>query len=248
MITRLDAHLSLANSLGDSVRSPLLSEVDIPNGARYSTKERDSYLYRAMLATLDEVLAAVQSLERKDANIALSRLIPSHITTTGATYSKVDRKVDLPSDVKIAWILQVSAESNFTNANSDNKIPIHIISDPSKVANARLSLRPDAYGYYYQFSQKIDISDEHLEIKDGGIVEVRYIPYPANPAKQALDAIAGNEKPWLVEIQFENRYFPRVLQLASMYAWQDSEDLENAQLMGQTIKPIGVNNNANSQR
>jgi hypothetical protein len=39
-------------------------------------------------------------------------------------------------------------------------------------------------------------------------------------------------------LRMEEKYMEKVLQLASMYAWQDSEDLENVQILSQMIKPI----------
>lgn len=235
-MTLLEAHQALSRSLGDSF-TLLPNATAIPNGVRYSTAQRNNYLYRAMLYILDEVFVAVQHLERQDANKALYKLIPSMIAHTSYNFtfgsrireSLLSKQPATDPLVSAIYIVNANATSNYgANVTWENLIPVHILDDAQKVANHRLNLRPDPYITRGFSSNRFVIVDENAELRNSGFVNVYYIPYPTNPTNLLMTDRLG----------FEERYMTKIIQLASMYAWQDSEDLENASMLAQTIKPI----------
>lgn len=232
-MTILEIHQALSRSLGDSFTLSSNPTV-IPDGVRYSTAQRNNYLYRAMLYILDEVFVAVQHLERKDANKALYKLIPNMITShpqiinfNSGTNDRISY-LGLTS-FNIAKILNANGTSNYTSSTiATTYVPIHFIKDPLQISNHRLNLRPDAYMYFDEVVGDYAVVDENYELMDGTWAIIVCIDYPSNPALLGMN----NNFP------FEERFVTKIIQLASMYAWQDSEDLENASMLAQTIKPM----------
>lgn len=239
-----EAHLALADALGDSTR---IDSQNINDGARYSKSLRDSYLYRAMLSVLNKRILQLKGLTNTQLYNIIHRFFPSSIQVLRCTLD------NLPLNTESLWIQADGryARFNFNDkSNAAQPEPLLIIGgrlrDTASINNRSLMPMPikspieasgllnslsiqdhDAFmlvhyrwvqGMPDAFRPEIEIYSSHIDLSNDSEVEIQieYIAKPIDPSTQLpTDTLLIDEM-----------FIPEIINQAITYALVDSQDIE----------------------
>jgi hypothetical protein len=236
-----DAHRELSLSLGDSViiASPPASNTVIPDGVRYTKTIRDSYLNRAMLTIYSKVLKQVAPLPRQIGSDIIGKMFP-----TGIKFAIVntDRVIDTSTlfppggtftELPPIYILSIYAYDNGNVDADGNMIPVPI-KDAHRTAalsNARNVQKPDLY---CTIDRNVvgGSTNIHLygDFTDYFTLGIRWLSSPINPSTQTADQ----------SLDIDEHFIPEVLTLATVYGYQDSQELPDIQqFLGMQLQQSG---------
>lgn len=246
-----EAHRDLSLSLGDSVgleSYTLDSPPDtIPDGVRASKALRDSYLYRAMLNIVNDLLRQVIGLDKLTASNIISKVLPSMVNeaiipvSDMRMYTWLDIGTDALGGYGLLYLLSVILTDDLNNKNYP--IPIKSQQEKNKLMNSRNIQRPDAFcTYMTQVAgivpnpdiMRLFIYDGTSQLEHFESVILTYLAYPKNPATQELDE----------DIFFEESYYNTVIELATIFGMADSQEIQSPErFYPQTLDTkIGVSN------
>lgn len=212
-MTVWEAHRDLSLSLGDDVGA---ASTLIPDGVRYTKLLRDSYLYRAMLETMKQLVMPFLNMPKPILTNAISRMFPYSIAVeTDVIYSN--------------GVIWNGLEAYTYNANRDvfiylnavyrigtQSYPLPIKSDlmaHQGLLNSRNVQRPDPFAVANAWAAPLTIYIDQQPDE----VEVRYLAYPENPVNQMPTEL----------LEIEERYYPMVLNYATLFGKIDSQEIDN---------------------
>lgn len=212
-MTVWEAHRDLSLSLGDDVGA---TSTFIPDGVRYTKLLRDSYLYRAMLETMKQLVSPFVMAPKPTLTNAISRMLPYLIVVES----------DVIYSNGVIW----NGLQSFTyNANKDvflylnavyrigtQSYPLPIKSDlmaHQGLLNSRNVQRPDPFAVANAWASPLTIYID----REPDELEVRYLAYPENPVNQMPTEL----------LEIEERYYPMVIALATLYGKIDSQEVDS---------------------
>lgn len=213
------AHLALAQMIGDPIvvsGSPITA---IPDGVRYSKRLRDLYLYRATLSTLEGIMASIMQLPHMQAVEALQRYLPNFIIEdTVLTIGDLEPNYVMPLTRRPVYMLAVhqgnvqfrqeSAGRFFAKLynpyQQNTQDPTYTMHVPQAVGN-----NPYAKG-----NLKLRFTGEYAVKWDGTPISALYVPVPNDPSGMMP------EDP----LDFEPLLFDKILQQANTYAKIDAQE------------------------
>ena len=222
MITR-DAHRELAYSLGDPVIIDN-NTVNLPDGVRFSTALRNSYLNRAILQSYRLILQQLNNIPKETRKTYIQRSFPNSIVFEGLSLNSFTdaNGISLYYDdltYRSQEIINLIGYSNFNNG----PIPIPLKDNPQKIQglyNSRSVQEVDAFGIYSENSDvgRIDIYDPKNEISVN--CDVAYLPVPLHPKDQGLND----------NLMIDDIYMNQIIKLATLYGKLDSQDIEDVSM------------------
>ena len=221
------AHLALAQMIGDPIAISGSPVTVIPDGVRYSKNLRDIYLYRAMLGIIN---SAVEGLAAQPVQVSdiLTRMMPNFII-----HESVNNLNALVSDVSTGdyrWELQRRPVAIISVFN-DNSVQFRRESLPRFHNNVS---NPYIQGYqdptFTQFAASTAVGNEsygkgnvilrfngnYSNRWSGTVHHITYIPTPINPADQTPET----------PLDFEPMLFDKVLLQANTYAKIDAQEAQ----------------------
>lgn len=236
MLYNLTVQRLLASAIGDSFELDPSSSTIIPDGARFTALERANYINRALMATYSDIMRIIAPLERKDALTAAKRLIPGYIKNASGLINVQPGNpiiAELTVDSPVLYVFEASGLSNLTLPNGNQGfISIKVMLDANDVTDVRLGIRPDPVlvplGTINQ-ALRVQLWDENNILDPLYNVSITYLCEPKQVGKASDDII-----------ELDDIYLQRIVALASMYAWDDTQDLENAQILSQQIQPLSI--------
>jgi len=224
-MTVWEAHRDLSLSLGDDVGA---SSTSIPDGVRYTKLLRDSYLYRAMLEVMKQLVTPFVMAPKPTLTNAISRMFPYLIEV----------ETDTLYDNGVTWN---GLQSYTYNANKDvflylnavyrvgtQSYPLPIKSDlmaHQGLLNSRNVQRPDPFAVANAWAAPLTVYIDQLPDD----MEVRYLAYPSNPVNQMPTE----------RLEIEERYYTMMLALATLYGKIDSQEVDSLD----RFLPFAIQNN-----
>lgn len=272
-MTVSELHIALANSLGDYIiYNPSGSSrlLQLPNGVRYSTALRDSYLTRAMRTIQEKAFKMLVNHTSQDISLILNRVFPIQVilysTSFGSTVSNIS--IILPSNMPdfihcyglLARPTNISPTNpvsltpyltgnirglNGTNPNSNE----HVISDVSFIPIVDF-----IGGIARRGGNKLNGISNYAYIRNNKIIDVIIGKWSVRsrlinsiafdlyyfPVAQDVSTLAPT-----ANVLFEDMYFQDIIRIASLYANADSQQPDAFQTI---IALEGVNANYTNQQ
>jgi hypothetical protein len=224
-----EAHIWLANALGDSIIVESSNGYLIPDGVRYSKLLRDSYLYRAMLEIYRSTLEKVSMLPKQHISQILYSAFPNVITKEeGITVTATQLQMDIFSKVPL-YVIAIEALDTDGNLYP---IPMRDYYKGVYLRNSRNVQRYDAFCTLIKFDGTTSLN----YYDNSGLtcdMTVTYLPYPTNPSTQETTD----------DLDFEEKYLQSVLVRALTYGLTDSQDIQNQEVF---LRVNTEQNNANN--
>lgn len=217
-----EAHKTLSEAIGDSCS---VNDQQIPDGVRFSKTLRDSYLYRAMLEIMRQELVKVTGQPRKTVVPYLTRQFPNmtrDIRLENPNKTDVITTFFLNEHLvrDIFYIYEIVVFEDPDNFNRNYPVPVKTSIEAKAKINSRNCWEPDTFAEMSDLIEKqpyIRIWDRKMEIPDSAVYSLFYLGYPLNPGSQNM----------IDRIDFEEAHMPRVITLASLFAYTDSQDIVN---------------------
>ena len=239
-MNNLTVHSLLGSALGDSFYTDPLS-TDIPDGARFSAQERANYLNRAIETIYGDVVKALMSMSRKEALNIANRLMPSYIKrSTGLNNpnGSFPIKATMAVDNNVLYVFEASGLSNIPMTTKvttprDGVITLKVLGDASSMIDIRMGIRPDVILvplHTINGRLSVEIWDENELLLPSFDITISYL---CEPKKIGI----GIDE----EIELDEMHLQRLIALASLYAWDDTQDLDNAQILASQISPLYTN-------
>lgn len=226
-----EAHRDLSLTLGDSVGLEDFSTSNpptfIPDGVRASKALRDSYLYRAMLSLMNDMLRQVVGADRKIANEIIMRMFPHMISRAEVNIPSLRRNTFMDitgqqlGNKTLLYLISVDARNQYKRY----PVPIKSASEANRLMNDRNVQRSDAFCTYFTIvagdqpdatKLRLYIYDQTDLLYDFTDVYLTFLPYPTNPSSQQLDE----------ELDFEVNYYNTIIELGTIYGMAESQDLQ----------------------
>jgi len=226
-VTLLQAHIALANALGDPFAPG--SPNAIRDGVRYSAILRQSYIYRAMLKSMNTSLSQIIGQPRKVQSEVLQAIYPNYMRTVqfgwaGGNYATYP----LPSSVAFVYSLKLCTLTN------ENLRPLYFSWQPrAKMESIRSSRHTLAYDPMYSISVnagvtslEVSLSSTDKSFNSHPDLLVEYLPVPQN--QDLVAAIAS-------QLDYDPLWHTSVVHLASLFAKADSQDWTELQQLVQVL-------------
>lgn len=220
------AHLALAQMIGDPIAISGSPVVVIADGVRYSKNLRDLYLYRGLVSVLNSFIeaAAGQPMQISD---VLTRVMPNYIvhetvptlSDPAITDDGSGMRWDLsrrPAAVISVYQpqLQFRRESLSKFHNNLNNPYITGNQDPTfTIFAAQSPAGGDSYG---KGSILIRATGDYVSKYGATVHHITYVPVPLNPADQSPEDV----------LDFEPTLYDKVLAQANQYAKIDSQEAQ----------------------
>lgn len=212
-MTVWEAHRDLSLSLGDDVGA---SSTLIPDGVRYTKLLRDSYLYRAMLETMKQLVTPFVNAPKPILTNAISRMLPYLIEvetdvlySNGVIWNGLQSFTYNPNKDVFLYL-------NAVYRIGDLSYPLPIKSDLMAfqgLLNSRNIQRPDPFAVANSWASPLTVYID----QEPDQMEVRYLAYPENPVNQMPTE----------RLEIEERYYPAVINLATLFGKIDSQEVDN---------------------
>ena len=227
------AHMALAQSLGDPI-TPTGSPVVIPNGVRYSKALRDSYLYRAMLKVLANIVKQTAALPKSTQDEVLSRILPTY-RREYSDFKPLLPNYDYELDEQIVHMYSVVVHGLL---GTDTRPVVYTQKSSHGVATATSDLHGMIADPMYTLKMNATMDKAIVSLYTDADTWERvlpnlllhtttcsYIPVPKNPANQASEDM----------LDFEPTLYESVLTTALLLGRIDSQDFTDIQALAPLI-------------
>jgi len=220
------AHLALAQMIGDPIAISGSPVVVIADGVRYSKNLRDLYLYRGLLGVLNSFIeaAAGQPMQISD---VLTRVMPNYIvhetvpdlndsaitTEAGGLRWSLSRR---PAAVISVFQPQIQFRRESLSKFHNNLNNPYIVGNQDPTFTIFASQVPGGGDSYGKGSILLRATGDYVTKWDGTEHHVTYVPVPLNPADQSPEDI----------LDFEPTLYDKVLAQANQYAKIDSQEAQ----------------------
>lgn len=219
-----EAHRDLSNAIGDEVAA---TNGNIPDGVRFDRAQRDDYLNRAMLKIYKDILSAASQLPmRKQRNEIIGRMLPNQINQydgildpkTPEQGNNLYHAADLNNFPRALYIME------FFASTGAGYIPLPVRMGMSgNYLNEFNVLKSDPWVSMIHtqgnFGAPISfpIIWDPQGIINGQTFTMNYLGYPTDPGGQLSSE----------ELSIERSMTGEMLRFATLYAFTDSQDIEN---------------------
>jgi hypothetical protein len=215
------AHIALAQMMGDPIIVSGSPVTVIPDGVRYSRQLRDLYLYRAMLSIMDSIVQPALQVADVEASSQLQRYMPNYVVEDIIPYAtwSVNNTLLLtrrPVVVHTVWFDTTQVAFSRQPANRFHAIqstnPYHDISHDAmySVFPAQAAGALEAYG---KGRLKIRIPAFVNSTDD---IHVLYVPTPLDPSTQAASDV----------LDFEPLMYDKIITTANTFAKADAQETQ----------------------
>lgn len=273
-----ELHRDLSNAIGDPIRYTSDNAVNgrvIPDGVRYSKALRDSYILRAAMEIQRQITEVIAALSHKQSVTILEALHPTNKRNNSYSINGGTGH-DIIEDLNYGNIQVFTLDFSVNNPAESIDRPMFLLSAMYVDSNQRIYPLPIKTGLETQGllnSRNVQIPDDFIELTyitqsktflnsiNGDFMSpvmrffmvslndyrnnidnilLRFIPYCGNPAYMSPTDV----------FRFELTQIQKLISLASMYAYQDSQEDGMVGAMAQiTNQPLqirmGVDNGSN---
>lgn len=241
---RWEAHRALSASIGDTVTC---TSAVIPDGVRYTRAMRDSYLYRAMLKSMEQALQIIAGAPRQAAISIISKLfngmvlaanLPMSDNGGGSGLTNYSARLDLLARRPV-FIMSALAKVANSGTNHDYvPIPLRDYGAIASLVNSRNIQRSDPFGAIYDHptSPFIEVWADDVTLIHPYGLDITYLPYPSDPATQAFTDRLGN---------FQLSMMNTVIGLATLFAKIDDQETGSLERFVPQLMETHVGGNSN---
>lgn len=229
---RWQAHEQLARALGDPVNFAGSPPV-ITGGVRYSTDQRDRWLYRAMIDLQSEVLKQTAALPGVQKSAVLTGLFPNFrrqfSTAVITAISGTNDQVTLPE--RAAFIYSVQRHDPADTSIRPEVFSRGTHADVVNFQSARHAIRMDPRFTVLDVGGATVIDMYYDNAEATGVtttrptVLVNYLPYPIDPSGQASNA----------PLDFEEHFMASVISRATIFGKIEDGDPADSQVLSQIL-------------
>jgi len=215
------AHIALAQMMGDPIIVSGSPVTVIPDGVRYSRQLRDLYLYRAMLSIMDSIVQPALQVADVEASSQLQRYMPNYVVEDIIPFASWSLNDELllsrrPVTVHSVWFERTQIAFARQPANRFHAIqstnPYHDISHDAmySILPAQVAGGTEAYG---KGRLKIRVPAFVNTTDD---IHVLYVPTPLDPSTQTANSI----------LDFEPLMYDKIITTANTFAKADAQETQ----------------------
>jgi hypothetical protein len=218
---RWQAHIALAQMIGDPIVVSGSPVTVIPDGVRYSRQLRDLYLYRAMLSIMDSIVQPALQAPDAEASAQLQRYLPNYVVEDIVPYATWSLNNELLLTRRPVYVHAVYFETTKITFIKQPANRFHAIQSANPYHDmghdAMYSVSsPQAVGGTESYGKgKIKVEIPQFNNTTDSI-HALYIPTPIDPSTQTASDV----------LDFEPLLYDKVISVANSYAKADAQEAQ----------------------